>query len=162
MTCAPARGVVSLLTDSPPPNKIGAMSTTLEKLSPLVISLYRIAIGLIFMLYGTGALLGWPAPEHAPELFAWPGWWAAVIQLVGGALLVLGLFTRSAAFVSAGSMAVAYFWMHQPDGLTPQENGGVASALLCWALFLLVFIGAGTISIDRILTQKHRDVTVEA
>lgn len=122
-----------------------------------MISLYRIVIGLIFFMYGTARFFNWPAPGQfeAPALFVYPDWWSAAIQIVGGLLVMLGLFTRAAAFISSGSMAVAYFWMHQPEGLTPLDNGGVASALLCWAFFLLVFIGPGALALDRVFAKKN-------
>lgn len=61
----------------------------------------------------------------------WPGWYAALIQLVGGTLVVLGLGTRIAAFISSGSMAYAYFKVHQPGALFPLQNGGEPSAVFC-------------------------------
>ncbi|MBC3186530.1 DoxX family protein [Corynebacterium sp. zg-331] len=128
------------------------MQNLVDRAAPGAIALSRIAIGLIFFFYGSSRFFDWPvAGEYeAPELFAFPTWWAAAIQIFGGALVVLGLFTRTAAFFSSGSMAVAYFWMHQPDGLTPLNNGGVPSALLCWALFILVFVGPGALSVDAL------------
>lgn len=132
------------------------MQNLLERATPGALALYRIAIGLIFFFYGSSRFFDWPVAGEfeAPELFAFPTWWAAAIQIVGGLLVILGLFTRTAAFFSSGSMAVAYFWMHQPDGLTPLNNGGVASALLCWALFILVFVGPGALAVDNLVRKK--------
>lgn len=132
------------------------MQNLLERATPGALALYRIAIGLIFFFYGSSRFFDWPVAGEfeAPELFAFPTWWAAAIQIVGGLLVILGLFTRTAAFFSSGSMAVAYLWMHQPDGLTPLNNGGVASALLCWALFILVFVGPGALAVDNLVRKK--------
>lgn len=83
----------------------------------------------------------------------WPGWYAAVIQLVGGTLVALGLGTRIAALVSSGSMAYAYFKVHQPESLFPLQNGGEASAVFCWAFLLLVFTGSGALALDRLFSS---------
>lgn len=84
----------------------------------------------------------------------WPGWYAAVIQLVCGGLVLFGLGTRVAAFVAAGSMAYAYFKVHQPMALWPMQNGGEAAAMFCWALVLLVFTGSGAFGLDRLFTKR--------
>lgn len=84
----------------------------------------------------------------------WPGWYAAVIQLVGGSLVVLGLGTRIAALVSSGSMAYAYFEVHQPEALFPLQNGGEPSAVYCWVFLLLVFTGPGALALDRLFTSR--------
>lgn len=116
------------------------------------VAAYRIVVGFLFLCHGTTSLWAWPAEPyggHTAELGAWPGWWGAVIQVVCGVALVLGLGTRLAAFLGSGSMAYAYFWGHQGDGTLPIQNDGEPAALFCWAMFVLVFIGGGAFSLDR-------------
>ena len=83
----------------------------------------------------------------------WPGWYAGLIEFVAGLLIGSGLFTRAAAFIASGHMAVAYFWMHQPRSLwpigdPPAGNGGTPAILFCFGFLLLVFVGGGGYSID--------------
>ena len=79
------------------------------------LSIFRIIFGLLFTLHGTQKLFDWPVAAPMPvEVGAWPAWWAGLIEFVLGILITLGLFTRIAAFVASGEMAVAYFWMHWP------------------------------------------------
>lgn len=94
----------------------------------------------------------WAAAPSPPA--TWPGWYAAVIQLVGGTLVALGLGTRIAALVCSGSMAYAYFKVHQPESLFPLQNGGEASAVFCWAFLLLVFTGSGALGLDRLFSSR--------
>lgn len=84
-----------------------------------------------------------------------------MIQLVGGALVLLGLATRWAAIVCSGSMAYAYFVHHQPDGLFPLENGGEPAALFCWAFLLIAALGPGRWSATSLLglTAQRRHPT---
>lgn len=77
-----------------------------------------------------------------------------MIQLVGGILVALGLGTRVAALVSSGSMAYAYFKVHQPESLFPLQNGGEASAVFCWTFLLLVFTGPGAVALDRLFSSR--------
>lgn len=84
----------------------------------------------------------------------WPGWYAALIQLVGGTLILLDLGTRLAAFVASGSMAYAYFKVHQPEALFPLQNGGEPSAVFCWVFLLLVFTGPGSLALDRLFARR--------
>ncbi|WP_326546276.1 DoxX family protein [Mycolicibacterium sp. ND9-15] len=120
--------------------------------SPLL-SLFRIIAGLLFTLHGTMKMFGWPIGEAVP-VGTWPLWWAGLIELVAGLLITVGLFTRIAAFIAAGEMAVAYFWMHWPplDGppasFWPIENGGEATLLYCFGFLALAGLGAGALSVD--------------
>ena len=109
-----------------------------------------------------GATLG--AGSIATQGFAgfsrvWPAWYAGVIELVCGLLIMVGLFTRAAAFIASGAMAVAYFWQHQPMGLWPIAppeyggNGGLDAIAFCFVFFLLVFTGPGPFSVDRLRTR---------
>ena len=117
----------------------------LEQGKEYVVSLYRIVIGLLFVSHGAGTLFG--------AFGAWPGWWAAAIQLVAGGLVLVGLFTRVAALLCSGSMAYAYFTVHMPKSLFPILNGGEASVQFCWAFLLVAFLGPGVWSIDHALRR---------
>ena len=126
----------------------------LDRYSPAVLSLFRFVYGLLFAGFGSILLFDWPVrAAYSPRFGAWPGWYAGVIELVAGLLIAAGLFTRAAAFIASGQMAVAYFWMHQPRALwpigdPPGGNGGTPAILFCFAFFLLVFTGGGIYSID--------------
>ncbi|MFJ4929801.1 DoxX family protein [Streptomyces sp. NPDC088736] len=135
------------------------MTDRLNTAQPYAIGLFRIVIGLLFAVHGAASLfgvLGGAAGTDGGSLpsGAWPGWYAAVIQLVGGALVLLGLGTRGAAFLASGSMAYAYFDVHQSTALWPIENGGELSALFCWAMLLLVFTGSGALGLDRLFPVR--------
>ncbi|KMS87813.1 MULTISPECIES: DoxX family protein [Streptomyces] len=135
------------------------MSARLDSAQPYVIGLFRIVLGLLFAVHGTASLfgvLGGAAGTDGGTIAAgtWPGWYAAVIQLVAGGLVLLGLGTRGAALIASGSMAYAYFDVHQQAALWPIQNGGELPALFCWAFFLLVFTGSGAFGVDRLLVRR--------
>jgi putative oxidoreductase len=123
--------------------------------SPAVISLFRLIVGLLFAIHGSVILFGWPVAAPMPiEVGAWPGWWAGLIEFVTGLLVAVGLFTRPAAFLASGTMAVAYFWMHWPPlegpkaSFWPVANGGEPAVFFCFAFLLLVFIGPGRFAVE--------------
>ncbi|QLL08953.1 DoxX family protein [Mycobacterium vicinigordonae] len=128
--------------------------------SPAVLSLFRLVYGLLFAGYGSMILFGWPVSAGYPvEVGDWPGWYAGFIELASGLLIAAGLLTRVAAFLASGTMAVAYFWMHQPNSLwpiggPPDGNGGTPAILFCFGFFLLVFFGAGRYSLDAVHAAK--------
>lgn len=134
------------------------LTARLDGLAPAVLSLFRIVFGFLFTLFGTSKLFDWPLAMSIPT-GAWPAWYAGVIELVAGLLIMVGLFTRAAAFIASGAMAVAYFWQHQPLGLWPIAppeyggNGGLDAIVFCFAFFLLVFTGAGPYSLDRLRSR---------
>jgi putative oxidoreductase len=135
------------------------MSARLNSAQPYVIGLFRIVVGLLFAAHGAASLFGvlggaMGSNGGTIETGTWPGWYAAVIQLVAGGLVLLGLGTRGAALVASGSMAYAYFDVHQQAALWPIQNGGELSALFCWTFFLLVFTGSGAFGLDRLLTRR--------
>ncbi|MEV5338995.1 DoxX family protein [Streptomyces sp. NPDC052676] len=143
------------------------MTARLDSAQPYVIGLFRIVVGLLFACHGAASLfgvLGGAAGGDGGTVPAgtWPGWYAAVIQLVAGGLVMLGLGTRAAAFLASGSMAYAYFDVHQPMALWPLENGGEASAMFCWAFFLLVFTGSGAFGLDRLFARRSTEAEPEA
>lgn len=131
-----------------------------SRLSGPALSAFRLVVGLLFASHGAASLfgvLGGARGTGASVPFGvWPSWWAAVIQLVGGSLVLVGLFTRPAALVCSGSMAYAYFVMHQPKSLWPLTNGGEPAALFCWAFLAVAVLGAGPWSIDTLIRGLRR------
>lgn len=130
----------------------------LHSSQPYALGLFRIVVGLLFACHGVAALfgvLGGAVGTHGGTVAAgtWPGWYAALIQLVGGALVLLGLGTRGAALIASGSMAYAYFDVHQKAALWPIQNGGELPVLFCWAFLLLVFTGSGAFGLDALFTR---------
>lgn len=131
------------------------MDQMFSKWQPTVLSLLRFMSGLLLMQHGTAKLLGFPPlPMFADLKVASLVGTAGIIELVGGGLLVVGLFTRAAAFVASGMTAVAYFMVHAPKNFMPIVNGGELAALYCFVFFYLVFAGGGPISLDRMIFNK--------
>ncbi|MGW6747413.1 DoxX family protein [Streptomyces sp. NPDC055006] len=133
------------------------MTGRLNNAQPYALGLFRIIVGLLFACHGAASLfgvLGGAMGGGTVPAGTWPGWYAAVIQLVGGILVTLGLGTRAAAFIASGSMAYAYFKVHQPEALWPLQNGGEPSAMFCWAMLLLVFTGSGALGLDRLFAAR--------
>ena len=127
----------------------------IESLSPYVLSVLRIIVALLFLEHGSAKLLGFPAAGTMPALFTL-GWFSGAIELIGGALLAAGLFSRTAAFIMSGEMAVAYFMSHAPHSFFPIVNRGDAAVLYCFAFFYLAFAGPGPLSLDALLRRKER------
>lgn len=121
--------------------------------APRMLSLLRIMAALIFFAHGTQKLLGFPASDFSPAAFSLP-WIAGLLELVGGGLLALGLFTRPVAFILSGQMAVAYFIAHAPQSFFPALNGGDAAILYCFVFLYLVFAGPGAWSLDALRTER--------
>ncbi|TMR21916.1 DoxX family protein [Nonomuraea turkmeniaca] len=123
----------------------------------LYLALYRFVIGLLFACHGAATLfnvMGGPQGQ-VPSIGQWPGWWAAVIELIGGTLVLLGLATRAAAVICSGTMAYAYFVVHQPQALFPIENGGEKAALFCWGFLLIAALGPGRWALSTVLTPAR-------
>ena len=121
-------------------------------LAPQLLSLLRIAAAIMFIQAGTVKLFGWPMamPGGAtPSLMTQVGF-GGLLEAVGGALLLLGLFTRPVAFVLSGEMAVAYFQFHFPQGFWPVVNQGQQAALFCFVWLYFSAAGAGPWSVDAI------------
>jgi putative oxidoreductase len=127
----------------------------LDAWSPRVLSLLRIVTALLFMEHGLMKLLHFPAPQPgAPDPLPLMLMAAAWIEIVGGGLVALGLFTRAAAVICSGEMAVAYFMAHAPQGLYPALNMGEAAVLYCFVFFYLVFAGGGWWSLDALVRKR--------
>ncbi|MER8047387.1 DoxX family protein [Streptomyces sp. NPDC094032] len=136
---------------------MNTLAPRLNQAQPYALGLFRIVIGLLFACHGAASLFGVLGGANGGGTVptgSWPGWYAAVIQLVAGALVLLGVGTRSAAFIASGSMAYAYFDVHQAEGLFPLQNGGETAALFCWAFLLLVFTGPGALALDRVFGAR--------
>ena len=118
-------------------------------------ALLRIASGLIFFCPGALKIFGWfggmPAGFELTPLLRTAGW----MEVIGGPLLMLGLFTRPVAFLCSGEMAVAYFHSHFPRGFWPVQNNGQPAALLCFIFLFLSAAGAGPLSVDEWLAKRR-------
>ncbi len=132
-------------------------ATTLSSWGPRALSLLRIVTGLIFLEHGTQKFLGFPGGDFAGSGLALDnmGAYAGVIELVAGALIALGLFTRPAAFIASGTMAVAYWMAHAPQNPFPVNNGGDAAILYCFVFLYFVFAGPGPWSLDAMWEGKR-------
>jgi putative oxidoreductase len=118
-------------------------------LGPILLSVLRIVVALLFLEHGAQKLLGFPPGMQMPMPAALTQlWFAGLIELVGGILLLLGLFTRPIAFLCAGEMAFAYFIGHAPRGFFPANNMGDAAILYCFVFLYLSAAGPGPWSVD--------------
>ncbi len=123
---------------------------------PQLLSVLRIVAGLIFLLHGTQKMFGLPPPMGGaglPEPLSL-AWISGLLELVLGALLLAGFYTRAAAFIASGEMAAAYFIAHAPRNLFPTLNGGDAAILYCFVFLYLVAAGAGPWSLDALRRHK--------
>jgi putative oxidoreductase len=120
--------------------------------APRVLSILRIVVGLVLLQYGLAKLFGWPAVKMFQnlQLFSLFGI-AGMFELVGGTLLILGLFTRPAAFILSGEMAAAYFIEHFPHSFFPIQSEGDLAVTLCFTFLYLSFAGGGPWSLDAFL-----------
>ena len=131
-------------------------ASPLERAAPYVLSVLRIIAALLFLQHGLSKFFGFPSPNAPhPELFDME-WFAAAIEFVGGILVALGLFTRAAAFIMSGQMAIAYFFVHAPTSFYPYVNHGELAVLYCFVFFYLVFAGPGPLSLDALLRRKAK------
>ena len=125
--------------------------------SSQLLSVLRIMSGLLFLEHGASKLLGFPPspmPSHGPfQLFSMMGF-SGVLELVGGTLLAIGLFTRITAFILSGEMAFAYFIAHASHDFFPMVNKGELAVLYCFVFLYLAAAGGGPWSLDRL---RHRD-----
>ena len=124
--------------------------------TPQLLSVLRVMSGLLLLQHGTTKYLNFPAgPMNDSSPFTMGGF-AGVLELIGGVLLVIGLFTRPVAFILSGTMAVAYFYAHAPQGFLPLLNGGELAALYCFVFLLLAAAGGGSLSVDRLRGEDAR------
>jgi len=125
---------------------------------PRALGLLRIVSGYLFIAHGTAKLLKMPHVAMLDKLQPWTlSWFAGCLELAGGALLILGLFTRPTAFVLSGLMAFAYFIGHASKGtpLLPLLNGGELAVLYCFLFLFLSVAGGGAWSVDSIIKRRN-------
>jgi putative oxidoreductase len=132
---------------------MAAMSNPFVKLEPMAYAALRIVAGLMFAIHGTQKLFGWPPADHPPPEQFSQVWIGGVLELVGGVLVAVGLFTPWAAFILSGMMAVAYFqfhWKGAMDGLKwlPIVNKGEPAVLYCFLFLFIAGRGGGPYSAD--------------
>lgn len=125
--------------------------------APRLLSVLRIVAALIFMEHGTQKLLGFPPPANPGAAISAMSWWGGIFEFVGGALLVLGLFTRPVAVLLSGEMAVAYWYAHAPRSFFPILNGGDAAILYCFVFLFIAAAGPGPWSVDALMGRSRRD-----
>jgi putative oxidoreductase len=126
-----------------------ALQKFIDTWSPRLLGVLRIVTGLLFLQHGTAKLFGVPhvAMFDSLQLFSLMGL-AGMLEVGGGLLIILGLWTRPVAVILSGQMAVAYFMAHAPQGFLPLINQGELAALYCFAFLYLAVAGAGAFSID--------------
>ena len=130
------------------------MDSLIANWTPRLLSVLRIVAAFMFMMHGMQKWFGFPAPFPFPiTLWSLPGI-AGVMEIVGGILLLLGLFTRPVAFLLSGEMAFAYFIAHAPKGFWPIVNQGELAALYCFLFLYLAAAGGGPWSVDRLLRRE--------
>jgi putative oxidoreductase len=138
------------------PAGVNSKPTQLERLSPYVLSLLRIITALLFLQHGLSKFFGFPsatAPHpHGFDL----EFFAAGIELVGGVLMTFGLFTRVAALIMSGEMAIGYFLFHAPQSFYPYLNHGELAVIYCFVFFFFIFAGGGPVSVDALIWRKRR------
>ena len=134
------------------------MFTRLQNLQDAALCLVRVVTGYMYLQHGLAKFFEFPVSmtdgHGAVPLFSLFGA-GGVLELAGGALLILGLFTRPVAFLLAGQMAVAYFFIHGGNVLLPMTNGGELVALYSLMFLLLVFTGGGKYALDAVLCKKQ-------
>jgi putative oxidoreductase len=127
-----------------------------------MLAVLRIVAGAIFIWAGTQKFFGWPPPPEGMqmppiELMSQIGI-GGLLEIVGGFLILIGLFTRPAAFILSGEMAVAYFQFHFPMGFFPNTNNGVPAVLYCFLFLYFVFSGPGAWSVDGVIAKRRERV----
>ena len=121
------------------------------KYAPYLLSVLRIVTGLLFLEHGTGKIFNFPPIQEMMQKMMGSGmlYFTGILELVGGALILIGLFTRPVAFVLSGFMAAGYFMAHLPQGFFPLANMGEPAILYCFVFLYLAAAGAGPWSVDR-------------
>src|SRR3954469_19766510 len=128
-----------------------------RNLTGVTVSAFRVVVSFLFVchgLQGFGLFGGIDGAGAGVPVGSWPGWYASVIHVVGGLLVLLGVATRPAAVVCSGAMAFAYFTVHQQLALLPLQNMGEPAALYCWIFLLIAVLGPGSITLAGVLRRK--------
>lgn len=131
------------------------MNAILGSFSSHIYAILRIVTGFMFMLHGTQKFFGFP-PSGKPGGGALAGLMlvGAIIELAGGFLIMIGFFSSIAAFIASGTMAVAYFGWHQPNGALPIQNGGELAVVYCFVFLYIAAVGSGSWSVDAMRKGK--------
>jgi putative oxidoreductase len=126
----------------------------LARFRPQLLSVMRLAVGLVFLEFPVAKILGFPTPVFGPfDPLSFPLGVSGVIEAVFGLLLFFGLFTRIAAFILSGEMAVAYFIAHAPHGFYPMLNRGLPAVVFCFVYLYFAAAGGGPWSLDALLQR---------
>ena len=133
-------------------------SDRISAFSPVMLSILRIMTGLLFLEHGMQKFLSFPPGKMAGVGLALDGpiAYAGIVELLCGALITLGLFTRLAAFLASGTMAIGYFLIHAPQDFFPVNNMGDAAILYCFVFLYFVFAGSGPISVDAKIGRQNQ------
>ena len=134
------------------------MAFFMSRFEEITLALLRVVAGLMFMQHGAQKLLGafgGMGGSGATAQFPSQMWIAGVLELVGGLLIALGLFTHVVAFLLAGQMAVAYFQAHAPNGFWPIQNQGELAALYCFVFLYFSARGGGRYSVDAAIARNR-------
>jgi putative oxidoreductase len=135
-----------------------AVASIRQRFSDVTLSAFRAVVGFLFACHGAagfGLLGGIDGQGTAVPFGQWPGYWASVIELLGGILIALGLATRPVAILASGAMAFAYFTVHQPVAVLPLHNTGELAALFSWIFLLIAAVGPGHYALDTLLTKRR-------
>ena len=132
---------------------------SLTRFTDPVYCLMRLVVGLLFACHGGQKILGFPPSTRVMQLdtLGTIGGW---IELIFGFLIALGLFTRFAAFIASGMMAVAYFMAHASGGFFPIVNRGELAVVYCFVFLVMVFYGSGRLSLDAMIFKRGEPATV--
>ena len=131
------------------------MDRLLGSASPLLYALLRIVVGFLFAQHGLQKVLGLLLAEGGSSAtILTQRWFAGVIELFGGVLIAIGMFTGWVAFIASGEMAVAYFQSHAPRNFWTILNGGELAVLYCFVFLYIASRGSGTLSIDRLIRRR--------
>ncbi len=130
---------------------------TCKMWTPRILGILRIVVGFLFLQHGTAKWFGMPhvAMFDGMNMMSLIGV-AGVLELAGGLLVCLGIFTRVAAFILSGEMAVGYFMVHAPQGLLPILNQGELAVMYCFVFLYLAVAGSGSYSVGALLCRKNK------
>ncbi|WP_409493812.1 DoxX family protein [Amycolatopsis sp. cmx-11-12] len=128
------------------------LGQTPAKWQGLALSVVRVVVSFLFLCHGLQKMGLFDKP--AVPVGTWPSWYAGVIEVVGSLLVLVGLFTRPVAVLLSGTMAYAYFVVHQPDALLPLQNKGEMAALYSWIFLLFAVVGPGTYALDTLRRRR--------
>lgn len=126
-------------------------------------SLFRIVVGFLMACHGASSLFSWPMKAmggHTVSPTVWPGGVAATLQFVFGVLVMVGVGTRVSGVILSGTMAYAYFSVHQEKALLPIANGGEPAAMFSWAFLMIAIVGAGPLSVDALWAKVRGTASV--